>query len=267
MSPSGARTSEHLSSLELDLLEAGALDAARAKGASEHLEVCAECREQRASLHALHREFEQDVFPRTAPRFRGQRENTVPFYRRAVVWVPALASAAAVVLALRANVSEGPTAPETPQIQVKGGSGLSLLVRRNGADVPFTSSKAELRAGDELRFVLVSTEQRAKQVLIVSVDGAGTASVYFPFEGRESLAIPQRGRWEVPGSVILDETRGPERIFALLSPDPLDARPVLAELERLGKRGWEAIRGTPRLDLAGVEQHSLLVEKVVTPKP
>jgi hypothetical protein len=264
---SGADSREHVSSFELDLLEAGALDESREKGVKEHLRVCADCRERHASLKALHGEFTSEVLPRTATTFQRRSSPTkVPLLRRPIVWAPVLASAAALVLAIRFGTFEQRPSTDGPDILLKGGTALSIVARRNGAPLPVETSFVQLRAGDELRFVAVSDE-RARHLLIVAVDGSGKTSVYFPFAGDASGAMGSSGRWEVPGSVILDASPGPERIFALFSAEPLDARPVLEQLNRVGAQGAQAIRRSARLPLAGVEQHSLLIEKSVSASP
>jgi hypothetical protein len=261
VTPRSETTAGHVSSFELDLLETGALDGDRAGRVKEHLDGCEKCRGERARLSALKDEFASEVFPRTRARFSEREPVAARFYRRPSVWVPALASAAAVALALGLAVPERRTDDAAAEIQLKGGTSLSLLARRNGAGVPISGSTVELRAGDELRFVVVTAGERASHVLIVSIDGAGEVSVYFPFQGGASGAVQRKGRWEVPGSVILDASPGPERVFVLVSDEPLEARPVLEALRRVGERGWEAIRATRRLELSAVEQDSVLIEK------
>jgi hypothetical protein len=67
------------------------------------------------------------------------------------------------------------------------------------------------------------------------------------------------------GSIVLDDADGPERVFALFSAEPLDAREVRQALEALGRRGPEAVRRTEALPLVGTVQRSLLLEKETMP--
>jgi hypothetical protein len=60
---------------------------------------------------------------------------------------------------------------------------------------------------------------------------------------------------------VLDAAPGPERVFALLSREPLDAAQVKRELARVGAGGAAAIRGTRLLALSADEQPSVLFEK------
>jgi hypothetical protein len=262
MTPRLESASKHLSTFELDLLETGTLDENRTERLHEHLSACETCRAQRSELQAARSEFTNDVFPKTAHSFRQRSERVpIPRYRRAVVWAPVLASAAALLLVLGVvNTRRAPSDP-APELQAKGGGGLSLVVRRNGETLRPSDDAVELRAGDELRFVVFPTGDRAKHLLVASVDGSGKANVYFPFGGDRSGTVERLPRWEVPGSVILDDAPGPERIFALFSAEPMDARGVREQLARVGAGGWNAVRTTARLELPGVEQHSVLIEK------
>ncbi|HEX6277966.1 MAG TPA: hypothetical protein VFZ53_33210, partial [Polyangiaceae bacterium] len=153
-----------------------------------------------------------------------------------------------------------------PMIQAKGGPGLSLVVRRNDRPLGPSDAPAELRAGDELRFVVLPAVPRA-HLLIASIDGAGKANVYFPFQGERSGTVERAGPWKVPGSVILDATPGPERIFALFSNTPIDARAVRKRLSDIGAAGWNGVRTTTRLELPSVEEYSVLIEKAGSASP
>src|SRR5262249_40617445 len=97
-------------------------------------------------------------------------------------------------------------------------------------------------------------------LLVCSVDGAGKASVYFPFGGSESGTIELRNRVELPGSVILDDAPGPERVFALFSAKPLVAADALAALRAIGKAA-ATIRSTQRLSIAADAQVTMAFEK------
>ena len=268
MTPERDLPSTHASAIELDLLEAGALDAERGRRVNEHVEACETCRERQAELRAARNEFTTEVFPKTAPLLRRRSSSApAPLYQRASVWVPILASAALLVLVFGVLRREREPSDEAPMIQAKGGPGLSLVVRRNGRLLGPNDAPAALRPGDELRFVVLSTNPRAHRLLIASIDGSGRASVYFPFQGERSGAVERMGAWKVPGSVILDATPGPERIFALFSENPIDARTVRKRLSDIGAAGWNGVRTTTRLELPSVEESSVLIEKAGSASP
>jgi hypothetical protein len=118
---------------------------------------------------------------------------------------------------------------------------------------------ARLAAGDALRFVLDPTG--LPYVLIASVDGAGQVSIYFPFHGEASARVDGRTSVSVPGSIVLDEAPGPERLYVIYSERPIEARAVRHVLARTAAGGAPAIRSTVHLPIEGSVQATLLFEK------
>jgi hypothetical protein len=98
-----------------------------------------------------------------------------------------------------------------------------------------------LRQGDRLRFVV--DPGTARYLLVLSIDGAGNHSVYFPAGGARSEAIPDRAG-ELPGSTELDAVTGPERVWAVFSSRPLDAAPLFDRLQsgETAGEGIDAVR-------------------------
>ena len=68
-------------------------------------------------------------------------------------------------------------------------------------------------------------------------------------------------RVEPAGSIALDAARGPERIYAILSDQPVAAADVVARLREVAAGGAEAIRATRTLPIAARAQLSLVFEK------
>jgi hypothetical protein len=142
-----------------------------------------------------------------------------------------------------------------PAIAIKGGPSLRVFARRQGR-VTAVRPRTTLHAGDEIRFAV---EPAGLHYLIVaSVDGAGKATVYFPYGGIASQPV---SGGTLPGSIVLDDAPGPERIFALFSRQPLAAAEVTGALVELGRRGPDAIRAARQLSVAAT-QLSLVFEKV-----
>jgi hypothetical protein len=236
----------HLPSLTLDALELGALAPDERVRAERHLGECARCREDHAALKASRARFSERVFPATLPKILGRRQR---WWRRPLVFAvaPALAALALVVWLRPAEES---------LVAEKGGPTLQVFARRAGRVSP-VKPRAVLQAGDEIRFVV--DPAGLSQLLIASVDGDGKVSVYFPYGGTGSAPV-RPGRNELPGSIVLDASRGPERLFAVLSAEPIEAAPVTRALGELGRRGPEAIREARRLPLS-TTQLSLVFEK------
>jgi hypothetical protein len=183
-------------------------------------------------------------------------------------WLFGLAlPAAAALLLVRSQPSRtpGPNAETTPPvIGIKGAPLLQIFARRPGlggaeAQVTKVRDGDRLAAGDALRFVLSPTG--LPYVLIVSVDGAAQPSVYYPFHGEASAEIDEKSLVSVPGSIVLDQAPGPERIFVIHSEKPLQADTVRDALVQLGAGGADAIRAAQRLPIEGTVQSTLLFEK------
>jgi hypothetical protein len=145
--------------------------------------------------------------------------------------------------------------PDEPSVAIKGGPSLRVFARHNGR-VAVVRPRSALHAGDEIRFAVEPAGLR--YLLVASVDGAGKATIYFPYGG--AVSQPVGGATELPGSIVLDDAPGPERVFALLSEQPLVAADVTGALVDLGRRGPDAIRAASRLPVAAT-QLSLLFEK------
>lgn len=249
----------HVSAFDLDRLEMGVLDEERRSTIEAHLKTCAECREERALLGNSRAEFSSQVLPRTAVVLRARLRQQRRWFARPLVWAPALACAAAMMLVWARPRGLAPT--DDQAIHTKGQSELLLVARQKGRVFTVDRFNHELHRGDEIRFVVGQGDAALSFLLIASIDGRGQTNVYFPYHGQKSGRIDHPGRWEVPGSIVLDEATGPERFFALFSREPVDAAALTAKLAALGRQGWDAIRRTTQLDWAGVEQRSMFIEK------
>ena len=254
--------SEHLSSFDLDLLELGGLDDDKKRALDEHLRACPACQKERESLRKLRAEFSAEVLPRTVERIRDRIESKErSLFARPTVFAPLLASAAALVLWVASGRPGLRGAEGDDDVRAKGASALQIVARQQGRLTTLDDQHRTLSPGDEVRFVVTAPDRDRPFLLIASVDGAGKTSIYFPYEGIESGRVDHPGRWEVPGSIVLDDSRGPERVFALFSKEPLTRITATHALGALGQKGWEGIRSGDRLDLGDVEQTSFLIEK------
>ena len=260
--PDAETAARHLSSFDLDMLEMGALEEVKKKDAEDHLAVCAACRREHESLRKLRADFTSNVLPRTVVQVRERAHApSSPTITRAQVWVPLLASAAALALWTAGKFPTHAGSAGDDSVVAKGRTDLQLVARHDGRIVPVDKTAHNLSPGDEIRFVVTSADPRVSYLIVASIDGAGHTNVYHPFGGAVSARIEHPGKWEVPGSIVLDESPGPERIFAFFSKDPLAATTVTQALSAVGQRGWDAIRSTEHVDVAGSEQTSFVIEK------
>ncbi|HEY1812930.1 MAG TPA: DUF4384 domain-containing protein [Kofleriaceae bacterium] len=236
----------HLSAFTLDALALGTETA----GAREHLAACARCRGDLEAAQALREHFTAHVLSRT-----------LPVRRRRPVWpwfaLPALAAAIALVAII---VRPSHRAAE-PELAIKGDAAWQVFANRDGQTFAVHDG-TELAPGDRIRFAVIP--DGARYLLVASIDGAGVASIYYPYDGAESAAIPAGDRVELPGSIVLDAAPGPERVFAVFSDEPIGATAVADRLRAVGADGPDAIRRIHALVLPGVRgQTSVVFEKSV----
>lgn len=152
-----------------------------------------------------------------------------------------------------------------PEFERKGEVELLVYARKDQHTVLLDRFNRIVHPEEEVRFILTGVPEDHSHLLVASVDGAGVATVYFPYGATQSAPVPGPGRWEVPGSIVLDETLGPERVFALFSKRPLAAKDVEQALVRLGHAGANAIRDAKTLDVPDTTQRSFLLFKRARP--
>ncbi len=245
---------QHLSSFDLDAAALGALprDAER----SAHLASCATCQTRAAEGHALRAQLPPEVMSRTFAALHRRKRFVVV----TSIVVPLVLAAAAVLLLVDTRGADPDKRHDVaPELAIKGGPALQGYALRDGR-VFRVSDGDVLAAGDEIRFAV--TPAGAGYVLIASVDGRGHATIYVPYDGERSVVIDPRARTELPGSIVLDDAMGPERVFAVFSTSPIRAADVWPALQRLAAAGPEALRSSARLDLrVPATQVSLVFQK------
>jgi len=244
---------QHLSSMTIDGLASGLLAEPSARA---HLESCARCRGDLEAAEAACATFTRDVLPRTIGKLRPVRSRWV------LAW-PAIAATAlaAIVLVMLLGVRErpAPAIQDDGDIRMKGVLAFQMFASRR-YEVFAVHDATKLAAGDKIRFVVGAGAARP-YLLVASVDGAGNATIYYPYGAARSGPAPAAPS-ELPGSIVLDAAPGPERVFALASAQPLDAMQVTRALLVLGRKGAAAIRATAVLDNLPAVQQSIVFEKV-----
>jgi hypothetical protein len=148
----------------------------------------------------------------------------------------------------------------TPDLGVKGSEPTLRVFANHAGDVFSVHDGTRLVAGDRIRFVVEPAGM--PYVLIASIDSTGAATVYYPYGGIASAAIPPAERSELPGSIILDAAPGPERVFAMFSDAPIASAAVLDQLRQVGTRGSSAIWTQQALQVDSVRaQQSIVFDK------
>lgn len=237
-------TASHPSSFALDALALGALDPDREAEIRAHLASCAACHGAHEAAAALREHFTLRVLPRGLPER--------PRHRWLWLAVPALAVALLIVLWPRREPSE------LSDLGIKGTASWQVFANRGGHTFAVHDGTG-LAAGDRIRFIVMPAG--ARYLLVASVDGRGAVTIYYPYQGSQSAPI-DGDRFELTGSIVLDAAPGPERIYALLSDEPITADAVTAPLRMVASGGAVAIRGTHALPVPVRAQASLVFEKV-----
>lgn len=233
------RQNEHVSDFEMDRFMAHELDQGDdGERVRTHLEACTACANRYAALQAQAAAFLCQASQRAIPegivrRVRRQR-------RRAAGLGAAAMALGALAIAVGGgalhHLSAGTAAP-SEGLRSKGSVNLDVMMARPGMHAESMLPGAVAAPGDSLQFGVVS--QIAGFLAIVSVDGAGTVSLYAP-PGDAPLLRVEKGQPLVAGAVELDHVLGPERLMALVCPRPLPgahvARALRAALSKAGGR-------------------------------
>jgi DNA-directed RNA polymerase specialized sigma24 family protein len=256
----------HANALELDRLAfpIGELDPGRRAELEAHLATCGSCRSERGARdrHAAAFRLGASAALRAVRRRAGVESAVLAFTRRRRAW---LSVAALSVLAIGAGRPLLRPGREAFGAQPKGDFDIVVFARHEDRIEALDRYNRWVSPGDDVRFVLTGTPEDCLHVIVASVDAKAHVSFYFPYGGAESAILPGPGRWEVPGSILLDETLGPERVFVFFSKKPLPAADVERALLSLGKDGPNAIRDARTVDVPDTVQRSFLMMKRAKP--
>ncbi len=241
----------------------------------EHLARCPDCRKRVEALAVSDIDFATEVFPKTCPvvtaralqDLHGRRFSSVfsALRRPSALAGIGLAAAATVLLLVGGpylktdkSTSSPPAVVDATYLGDKGGVGLEVYCKRGGK-VFRAHEGAILFVDDMLRFVPRVPAKGAQYLMIVSVDSLGTVSRYFPTDSKQAAETPGVNE-PLPGSVILDDTPGPERIWLLAAEEPFDFEAV----KRAAAGEWQR-QGTPakmgRLPLPAAQVGILFFKK------
>ncbi|ATB40112.1 hypothetical protein CYFUS_005560 [Cystobacter fuscus] len=189
-----------------------------------HVEGCPSCGGQLAALTAG-----RDAFLRARPpeRFLRQLERRAAARPAPGSWRRPWLVLAACVPMLVGVLLVPRLLPREEGPRYKGNE-FRVVAARAGGTPTLLGPDSPVRAGDALRFAYEAPE--AGHLLVLELDGRGLASVFHPFGGGASVPVAALQRDFLPGSVVLDDAPGPEWLFAVFSPRPLEAAPLLAQL-------------------------------------
>jgi hypothetical protein len=159
--------------------------------------------------------------------------------------VPAFALAAAVTVGIVVL-----QVPGEDEVRFKG-DGPTLRLFRNGAkDLERLADGAKVKPHDVVQVAFELSG--AAHLVVVSVDGAGQATLHWPLDGQTS-ATP--GLKAVPQAFELDDAPGFERFFLVTADQPLPVPAILAAARGARREGALPLP-------ASMTQRSVLLDKV-----
>jgi hypothetical protein len=194
----------------------------------EALAFAAELQEAEATLAP----FDWEILRAAAARVEDERParavaEAPPWWRRfGLLLAPALAVAAALIVAVL---------PDAPSSRAKGDVDLDFVVLREGRVMPGVEGRV-YGPGDLLQFTYRA--EGHEQLVLMSIDGQGKVTVFYPSQGDAPLAVVPGERHVLDGSIALDAAPGPELFVAVFGPSSVsEARELVEEAWAQGGAG------------------------------
>jgi hypothetical protein len=227
-----------------------------------HVGSCDTCRSRIARMEREGQEFLQYVFPATVEKIeeaaaRGKR----PAWLRLAYLVPVPLAGLAVALFIALAPGQRMTGPGEDYIGIKGAGGtLGLTVFLGAVEGAHPVKDGEaVPATAQLRFAVRAAKEC--NLWVFSVDGTGEVSRLYPTSGDRAAALKRGGA--LPGGAVLDGKPGPERIFAVCSPEAVPYQKIQNAAQAAVSQGESAVRSVgviPGLP-DGTSQATVLIEK------
>jgi Putative zinc-finger len=207
----------------LDMLAAGELAAERRAEVEDHLASCAMCAARQRELASA-----KEAFATRAPRLRDWTEPPPPASPQRAprsmrrVWNAGavLATAAALAMMVRAG-------GDSFSNRVKGAAHLGFFVAHDGKVREGVGGEV-VAPGDRLQLVYTSPAPRF--VAVLSRDGGGRASIYFPREPT-ATRLGAGTKSPFPYALELDDTTGTETLYGLFCDRAEALEPLRRALE------------------------------------
>ncbi len=168
------------------------------------------------------------------------------FGKRALVFLPAAAAAAVMVLGagIFLAVQGGMGGPDgaagsdgaagtAQEIRIKGASPDLRIYRKSEGGAESLTEGAEVQAGDRLQVAYRTGAGR--HGLILSRDGRGAVTVHLAGDGRRSASLDPGGEGVLPFSYVLDDAPRYEDFYLITAPKPFPGEPQIRSLRETGE--------------------------------
>ncbi len=128
------------------------------------------------------------------------------------------------------------------------------VIAQRGTEQFIVQEGQELQPGDALRFILRTVS--AGYVSVFSIDANNNLSSFYPSSEPRTQSAPikleRSGRHVLPGSIVLDNTRGKEHIFVIFSAQPFSRDEVQQKVQERVKREKETSLSANAMGIAGI---------------
>ncbi len=183
------------------------------------------------------------------------------------LWLPALATAAALLVAISLSSrgpGRGPVTADRPQLEATRIKGLRpeiLLFRQTTSGAEPLTRTSVAHAGDVVQLAYQAAGRRYGA--IVSVDSRGTVTLHLPRAGRRSAELSVGANVPLPAAYELDDAPRWEAFYMVLAARPFDLDLVLTATRAAASMPSRGGAGGPaRLALPpGFEQSAFLLKK------
>jgi len=264
MTPSELPQHKHLRLTELRSLHFEELNGPDAQALQARVQDCQSCQSRLQALKREAGDFADEAHIAAASAEILQRLESAPTQpSRGWAWlkrpfVPALVAVAALLLVVLPMSLESPVEPGGNRIK-GGGVGLSMFVKAAEGVRPGKDGE-HLSDGDQIQFRYAAGGHGF--LTVVSIDRQGAISSLYPEQPGQSISVQPKGSHVLQGSIILDDSVGPERIYAVFSSQPIS----FAVIEAAARSGLGNVRNVSdllELPLEGddVAQSSILIVK------
>lgn len=204
------------SDLALDLSLTGELAPAEAADLRDHLRRCSAC----SARHAAMERIRAEPLPELELPARAPRASRRPWWQIATP-IFALAAAAVVLVFIR-------RAPTDDATRLKGGVSIRLFIG-HGERIRLAGEREQVAPGDVVQ--VAYTASAPIFLAVLSRDGAGTVSVYFPERGREAWRGAPGADVTLPASTVLDDVHGREALHVVICPQAFELAALVRALE------------------------------------
>lgn len=209
------------------------------RAVTTHVEQCEACNETVSAIAQVAAEQESRLEERLKDFDERLAEVRSQGRRRAVVLTAfgslAAAACVAVVLGFGLLASDRTPISEEPVYTGLKGTLKFQVVAKRGDEQFAVHSNTELREDDALRFVVITGS--AGYVTVFSIDSRGTISSFYPDANPAADPAPFRldgaGRHELPGSIVLDNALGEERLVVAFSKTAFDRNDAHQQIVRV----------------------------------